>query len=112
MFTIGNAAKNQAFNRSGVSADPKSPLYKELAARYSYVRDPLLSPADDVNFQDFIRRKIMEKAARAAKEDKEGPAPGKNNNNGDGDVVPHRTIEEQKKKSRLPLKKVRKFLCM
>ena len=53
-------------------ADPKSPLYKELAAKYSHKRDPLLSPADDVNFQDFVRRKVMEKATKS-----EGEEPNK-----------------------------------
>ncbi|KAK7992196.1 hypothetical protein PG996_012790 [Apiospora saccharicola] len=117
MFIIGNTAANHAFNRSGVPADPKSPLYKELAEEYSHMRDPLLSPADDVNFQDFIRGKIMEKAA---KRDEEGQAPdsssnGNNVGGGDeeddnNDAVPHRATEERKKKSRLPLKKVLRFL--
>ncbi|KAK8130956.1 hypothetical protein PG984_007394 [Apiospora sp. TS-2023a] len=113
MFIIGNAATNHAFNRSGVPEDPKSPLYKELAEEYSYMRDPLLSPADDVKFQDFIRGKIKEKVA---KKDEEGRAPDSssngNNEEDDDDAVPYRAAEERKKKSRIPLKKVLRFLFM
>ena len=115
MFDIGNAATNQAFNRSGVPADPKSPLYKELAAKYSHKRDPLLSPADDVNFQDFIRRKIMEKATKGEGEEGGPAAPGSNSSSCSSSsdaVVPRRTTEEQKKKSRRPSRKLLRFLCM
>ncbi|KAK7943182.1 uncharacterized protein PG986_012295 [Apiospora aurea] len=115
MFTIGNVVANQAFNHSGVAVDPTSPLYKELAAKYNYVRDPLLSQAEDVNFQDFIRSKIMEIAAKEAreKEEKQGRAissssnNGNNNSNNGGDVevVPRGTTKEPKKKSHRSLRK-------
>ncbi|KAK8084620.1 hypothetical protein PG997_005891 [Apiospora hydei] len=107
MFTIGNAATNQAFNHSGAAVDPTSPLYKELAAKYNY--------AEDTNFQDFIRSKIMEMAAKEAreKEEKQGRALSSSNNNnnnngingGDADVVPRGTTKEPKKKSRRSLRK-------
>ncbi|KAK8044925.1 hypothetical protein PG993_004949 [Apiospora rasikravindrae] len=117
MFTIGNAAANQAFNHSGVVVDPTIPQYKELAAKYNYVRDPLLSQAEDINFQDFIRRKIMEKAAKDARkkekeEEEQDRAAPNGNNNGNAAVVPRGTTGEPKKKSRRSLKKALGFFFL
>ncbi|KAK7931882.1 hypothetical protein PG985_002594 [Apiospora marii] len=115
MFNIGNATTNQAFNLSGVRADPKSPLYKELAAKYSHMRDPPSPPADDVNFQDFVRRKIMEgeEGGPAVPGNSSSSSANGNGNSGAGDaVVPHRTTEEQRKKKSHRSKKILRFLCM
>ncbi|KAK8015004.1 hypothetical protein PG990_008300 [Apiospora arundinis] len=130
MFTIGNVEKNRAFNALGVPVDPTNPLYKELVAKYHYMRDPLVPMADDVVFHDFIRSKIMEKALRAKQKEEDeknepvDPAQGSsssssssNNNNeeessGSGNaVVPQKSTQEPKKKTSRSFKNCFRLYC-
>ncbi|KAK8098618.1 uncharacterized protein PG998_014104 [Apiospora kogelbergensis] len=124
MFTIGNVAKNAAFNSSGASADPTSPLYKELVAKYHYMRDPLVPMAEDVEFHDFIRSQIMEKAIRAKKNESDlasvsgsttstttTTTPNNDKDRSGCTDIPQRSAREPKKKASPLFKRYLRFSC-
>ena len=60
-ITINSAATFCEWRRgTWLDKDASHPLYHQLARQYHYLRDPLLDLRDDVDFDDAIRRLVLE----------------------------------------------------